>query len=137
MIDKKYLIWEKDGNAVVIEDTICPKIYLKFEKAYLNGGQPLKFFEMKSTGGSYGGSKVSCGFDNPHNPMTLSSGEVFQHDGRLYRDGDSICVVMGSGSPTIIHGCREIDLLEELIVHLPGSSSEELPTKKRSHFHLC
>lgn len=123
-MEKKYLIWDDgNGNAVIIEDGYMRKLYLRMAKPYYNGGEAIKFFEVKTTGGAFTSSngkvKVNCGFDNPHNPTILSDEKVYQHDGRVYRDGDSLCLAMDNTDPIIFHGYREIEYPEELIIPLP------------------
>lgn len=120
--NQKYLMWDDGrGNAVITDASWnISKIYVRMADSLYNGGQPLNFFEVKLSGGSFTSEnskvKIICGFDNPHNP-TVMLGEVHQHDGKIYRDGDSLCLVMNH--PIIFHGCREVELPQELIVPLP------------------
>lgn len=115
---KKYLVWEDNiGNAVAIEnDFFFRKIYLKFYSKIYNRGQIEKFFEVKTLGGSFCGEKAKCGFDNPHNPMKTPDGVHHQHNGKVFRDGDFLCLDLGT-SPIIFSKKRETDEID--IVPLP------------------
>lgn len=115
----EFLVWEdNDGNAVALKASgYGDNAYLKLADSFIMGGHPEKYFTVRLTRGYYHSSSKgimsSFGFENPHNS------NWYYHNGRLFRDRDSICLAFDNGDPIIFHGNKKISIPEDLIVPLP------------------
>lgn len=137
----EFLVWEDDdGNAVALKVSgYSTDAYLKLSDKFHNGGYPEKYFTVKITVGSYyssssNGIRSSSGFENPHNPKSLSNGELYYSNGRLFRDRDSICLAFEHGEPIIFHGSKTINIPEDLIVPLPRIREKTFLVRKDDTF---
>lgn len=118
--DSEFLLWEDDiGNAVILQNGFFSgELYLKFESRVLNGGNPNKFFTVRSTGGAFSAGKVKCGLDNPHNPAVYGN-EKSYHNGHLYTNRNMLCLDIEFDGPYFFSNPKKLDRLPDNIVPLP------------------
>ncbi len=111
------LLWEDESGNAVIMDSLY-NLYLRFESKILNGGEPNKFFTVRSAGVSWSGSKGKIGFDNPHNPLVFHDTTAY-YNGTLFRDDKSICLDIGFNGPFFFSNPKNLEKLPDNIVPLP------------------
>lgn len=133
--NSEFLLWEDDlGNAVIIKNGFFSgNFYLRFKSKLLNGGEPNKFFTVQSTGGAFSSGKVNCGFDNPHNPSVYSN-EKSYHNGRLYTNGNILCLDIGVSGPFFFTNPKKLDRLPDNIVLLPEVRVKEYLFSKDNEY---
>lgn len=121
---KSFIIWDNhDGNALIMENHGFDTLYLKMNSPILNGGYPDKFFQVKPSTNSFtydaGNSKLIASFENPHNPIITYDKNILYHDGNIYKDGFSICLVIKNEFPIIFHTWNIINTLPDDLVPMP------------------